>query len=483
MSRQFRRIAAFAVVLLGTSLMPLRAAKTDLDYLHWIDTAEAYFATPQELEAFKHVLSKEQFDVFIKEFWARRGETFHQDIEQRIAFADKQFAIGSRRGSQTERGRVWMILGSPSYERTNRSESGREMSSAQFGGGAPNVLDQQAIVSRTWTYKSDRLPKGLGVPELVVNFQTDVRKGYETIENPGIVEPYLKRAAAAMQASLTPAPIAAVTPAATAAATAPAPTDEEVSSASAPNGAIFTGESYISATEKPFYAVDFYLPKGSFAEVNKVTVAGVIRRGNEVVQSVRVPAEAVAYDAHGDRYVDAAVELPAGHYTGAFALATPEGKILSASKGDFDVVAPDFVGISRTLMTSNINAFDKQHPFDPFTFVATKYAVKGDRQFHATDKIAYFTAVSNPTASPQPSMTLKMKVTKDGKPFASTPPVPADLTQTGPHTYLVATQFDPGTFKPGHYTLELTLKDQNAPKTSDAYTKGYVSTTTFDVVE
>lgn len=482
MSRQFPRIAACVIVAFVACLVPLHAAKTDLDYLHWSDTAEAYFATPEEIEALKHAISQQQFDAFISNFWAKRGAAFHQEVERRIAFADKQFAMPDRRGSETQRGRVWIILGSPSFERTDRASSGREMGAATFGGGGPNVLDQQAIVSRTWTYKTDRLPKDLGVPELVVHFQTDVRKGYETIENPGIVEPYLKKAAAHLQAAFGLLQQMSRPPAA-AAATAPAPTDEQVSSASAPNGAIFTGESYISATEKPFYAVDFYLPKGSFAEVNKVTVAGVIRRGNEVVQSVRVPAEAVAYDAHGDRYVDAAVELPPGHYSGAFALATPEGRIVSASKSDFDVVAPDFVGISRTLMTSNINAFDKQHPFDPFTFVATKYAVKGDRQFHATDKIAYFTAVSNPAANPQPSMTLKMKVTKDGKPFASTPPVPADLTQTGPHTYLVATQFDAGTFKPGHYTIEIMLKDINAPKTSDAYTKGYVSTTTFDVVE
>ena len=49
-------------------------------------------------------------------------------------------------------------------------------------------------------------PGYLKVPELTVKFQTDVRRGYETIENPGLIEPYLKKAAAYLQSTFKGAP-------------------------------------------------------------------------------------------------------------------------------------------------------------------------------------------------------------------------------------------------------------------------------------
>jgi hypothetical protein len=80
-------------------------------------------------------------------------------------------------------------------------------------------------------------------------------------------------------------------------------------------------------------------------------------------------------------------------------------------------------------------------------------------------------------------MAMRMKISKDGKVIESTPLSPADLQQTGPHTYLLATQFQPNTFTPGRYTLELTLRDLNAPQNGAAYLNGYVRTVEFEVTQ
>ena len=268
-------------------------------------------------------------------------------------------------------------------------------------------------------------------------------------------------------------------------AASPVPPDDAVWGATAAlNGAFVTGEAYLSPTDKPFYAVDFYLPKGSFADVGDLTVAGVIRDSSgQQVASVRTPAKAVQYDANGDRFVDASFELPAGRYTGAFALATAGGKLLASTHNDFDVMPAEHVGLSKVLMTSRIDTLDKQLPFDPFTFVAMKYAVKGDRRFHAADKVGYFAVVANPTAAPEPSMTMKMKVSRNGKIVDSGSWMPVELAQTGPHTYLLATQFEANTLSPGHYSLDVQLRDMKADKASDAYTKGYQAKAEFDVVQ
>src|SRR5213079_997959 len=113
---------------------------------------------------------------------------------------------------------------------------------------------------------------------------------------PGLIEPYLKRAADYFVANFkapagsAPAPTPPAIKAAVAAA--PVPPDDAVwGAANALNGAIVTGESFISPTDKPFYALDFYLPKGSLESIGDITVAGVIRDGSgQQVASVRTPA-------------------------------------------------------------------------------------------------------------------------------------------------------------------------------------------------
>ena len=52
-----------------------------------------------------------------------------------------------------------------------------------------------------------------------------------------------------------------------------------------------------------------------------------------------------------------------------------------------------------------------------------------------------------------------------------------DHEPPGPHTWLVGTQFEANTFKPGHYGLELQLRDTKAEPAKD-----YVTKTEFDVL-
>ena len=200
------------------------------------------------------------------------------------------------------------------------------------------------------------------------------------------------------------------------------------------------------------------------------------------MRQFREQADLQAYGDSGDRYVDRSVALPPGKYEGMFALFTPEGTTMLASRRvQFSVPEKSAARASAVLLTSQINELEKQGSLDPFTFVATKYAVKGNRRFRPAEKIGLFTVVANPAGDPKPSMTMKMIVSKDGKVVDRTPPEPAPLTQTGPHTWLIGTQFDANTFKPGHYSIEVQLRDMNADKASEAYAKGYVSTTEFDV--
>ena len=452
------------VLLAATSVV---AQQKGPNYLEWCDSPEAYFLTTQERGQCESLISKDEVDKFVQNYWTSHGDKFRRDLMARIDAADKYFSMKDRKGSTTERGRVFIILGSPTRQTDNRTTTAQGGFGTNIGGA--NSIERQAVVRTEWFYRKDRLPQELGVPELDIFFQTDVLRGYETIENPGIIEPYLHRYVDWFVGKPGTTTAAVPTP------QAQASTPDLWASTANLNGVYFTGEPFISPTEKPFYAYSFYLPK-SFNAPSDVVLIGSIKDSNgNAIASFRQPATPSSYDESGDRYADGAVELAPGKYSGAFALYTADGsKLLASSRTDFEVPEVSTMRVSRPFLTSHIDTLDKQAAFDPWTFVAMKYAVKGNAKFRKSDSIGWFTYVANPAGNP-PSMTMKFKVTKDGKVIDSSPLMPADLQQTGPHTYLVATRFDPNTLQPGHYSVELTLRDAAA--------KSYTASTEFDVVQ
>jgi len=471
-------------------LFPLCAIAQTHDFHAWINSPDAYFATNEERDAWKNVLTSGDADRFIEAYWKKRGEQFKKDVHSRIERADELFSLGETPGSRTEKGRVWMLLGAPSREQTD--ERGSTMVQGFLGTGSMqnNSVERGAILTQRWIYKRDRLPPEIAIAELVIKFQTDTGRGHQVIENPGLVEPYLKKVAAYYtnrSLAVTAAPAAATASAAaveTTAATTPGAEDPLWHAAENLAGSFFEADSYIAMNETPFYAVSFYLPQSAtaFADVKSVLIVGLVKNAEgQQVAAVRKQVPVKSYGSSGDRFVDQSFALPPGKYSGSFALFTPEGTTLLANRRtEFAVQAANETTLSQLLPTAQIEDFQKQQPLDPFTFVAMKYAVKGDHRFTTKDKVAFFTVISNPPGDPSPSLTMSMKIFRDGKLLHRTPAEPAALTQTGPHTWLVGPAFDPGTFEAGQYAIEVQLKDLNAPK-ENASAKSYSSRTEFRV--
>jgi GWxTD domain-containing protein len=472
-------VAAFVVVSVA---MPLfAAAGKPVTLLDWINSPQAYFVTAEERNQWElTVTSEAKAKEFIDEYWRRRGPDFERQVMARIEFADETFGFGGIPGSQTPRGRVWMILGSPTNVREIRSLV------TPGGFGPNNAIEQRGRMTVVWTYQPDRLPKELGLPKLTVNFIEDMQHVIEYVDNISEIEPQLHRAVELFASSRALAPTQRAELTAPQPKIAAIPAEDPLWKVQENLGGTFvTAEPFISPTEEPFYAVSFFVPKNAaaFANLKSVLFVGLVKNAEgQVVGNVREQADLQAYGDTGDRYVDRSVALPAGKYEGVFALFTPEGTTMLASRRvQFTVPEKSAPRASAVLLTSLVNEIEKQTPFDPFTFVATKYAVKGNRRFRPTEKIGLFTVIANPAGEPKPSMTLKMIVSKDGKVIDRTPPEPAPLMQTGPHTWLIGTQFDANTFKPGHYAIEMQVRDMNADKASEAYAKGYVGTAEFDV--
>ena len=476
--RLFRFLVA-AMLVAGAALPLLAdAANKPVTLLDWINSPQAYFLTADERNQWDlNVKSESKAKDFIDEYWRKRGPEFKRQVMGRIEFADKTFGFSGIPGSQTPRGRVWMILGSP----TNVREIRRGVttpSSATFG--VNNSVEQRGRATVVWTYRPDRLPKELGLPSLTINFIQDMQHSMENIDNVGNVEPQLRRAIEIFAGTK------ALAPTLRAELTVPQPKIADVPSEDPLwkvqenlGGTYMTAEPFISPTEEPFYAVSFFVPKddAAFKDLKSVLFVGLVKSADgAVIANLREQADLQPYGDSADRYVDRSIALAPGKYDGVFALFSPEGTTMLASRrASFTVPEKTAPHASSVLLTSEIKELEKQFPLDPFTFVATKYAVKGNRRFRAGEKIGFFTVVANPSGEPQPSLTLKMTVSRDGKVVSRTPPEPAPLTQTGPHTWLIGTQFEANTFKPGHYAIEVQLRDAKAPNAS------YVSTAEFDV--
>ena len=84
----------------------------------WINSPEAYFVTSEERALWdRTVLTDEQAKAFVDQYWQKHGAAFKREVLTRLEAADKYFGMGGVPGSKTAKGRVFMILGSPSNQR------------------------------------------------------------------------------------------------------------------------------------------------------------------------------------------------------------------------------------------------------------------------------------------------------------------------------------------------------------------------------
>jgi len=116
MKRNF--ILLFILILLAPSL--LSEENLSQEHKNWLETVSAII-TKTEREIFLKLKTEEERNRFIQIFWKQRDplpdtnqNEFYQEYMRRVQFADANFGHQtSRRGSQTERGYFYLLLGPP----------------------------------------------------------------------------------------------------------------------------------------------------------------------------------------------------------------------------------------------------------------------------------------------------------------------------------------------------------------------------------
>jgi GWxTD domain-containing protein len=125
----------------------------------------------REKREWQTLLSLADRTRFIEDFWRRRDPTpqtpeneFRDTFERRVAFADRVFASSASRGSVTDRGKVFVLLGEPSSV-LRRPITNRD---------AIRVMENEIIngTIELWTYTRERLPITIAKKGVIFRFVT-----------------------------------------------------------------------------------------------------------------------------------------------------------------------------------------------------------------------------------------------------------------------------------------------------------------------
>jgi GWxTD domain-containing protein len=153
-----------------------------------------YFMTKEEKLAFQALQSTAERVEFVHRFWQRRNPAQKEEFERRLRFADMKFKQDETRGTETDRGLVFVLLGPPSYvgqsplrpeddpmqvsRNAPTSETVRNADGSTSTLFVPRVaLSAKALqgIRETWHYRRDRLPKEVRFTE--VNFEFHTKDG------------------------------------------------------------------------------------------------------------------------------------------------------------------------------------------------------------------------------------------------------------------------------------------------------------------
>lgn len=171
----------------------------------WIGGPARHLLTDKEVRTFKKLQSDDERRDFVRRFWdvldpdpRTAVNEFEVEFHRRVQYADANFSTESSKGSETDRGMVFVVLGPPSYAARSplrRSQDplqvlrGTQTSSVADGkgghalvrvesGALPLSVAEVEGEIESWYYRRDRVPRGIPYNELQFMFVS--RTGYGT---------------------------------------------------------------------------------------------------------------------------------------------------------------------------------------------------------------------------------------------------------------------------------------------------------------
>src|SRR5436190_494434 len=142
-------------------------AQVSPQYRDWGNSGVRYLMMKQEKTDWASLKTDADAQAFIELFWARRDPTpdtpineLRQQIEPRIAEADKRFGFGKTPGSQTARGLAYALFGDPSQIVTRITRAS----------GTAGALFQRPTHIEVWIYRNEAAERVTGTKALDIAF-------------------------------------------------------------------------------------------------------------------------------------------------------------------------------------------------------------------------------------------------------------------------------------------------------------------------
>ncbi|HYI10390.1 MAG TPA: GWxTD domain-containing protein [Thermoanaerobaculia bacterium] len=524
-----RNLRLYACALLLVVAATNSDAALSKEYADFPKGPAQHLLTEEERTQWKNIKSDDAAKAFIDLFWARRdpspGTAANESrdlFDRLVQTADGNFREPAKKGSLTDRGKVFILMGGPT--RILRSGSGPKstiQTPAQMnttgGMGTPSNSSsvQDYSPKELWTYEQAKVQYTLGQPIAEIAFidqygsgdykmekvnSTDNKSLFERIaKNAWITQPNLTEvpqyASAAPVALTASAPVALTTTAAVAPAkltafssdTLRVAIDEARASKAASDALFLSYGEFITAEGEHFVPVQLYAPKsaGLTAGPGMTFFGSVVNEVGEQVAIYEEPATLVA--SNDDVFYAKSIALGPGKYTGVFGLAK-DGKPVSVIAKPIVVQGLDKAapGVSRLLLSGNVYPLSEaQLPTDPFAFGGLKVVPRSNQIFRQAEDLWYFVETRNPGIDPattQPKISMKVTIngkTNEDKPVKIAGPAevvqPIELKGVTGH-WGVGQAIPLATIKPGTYTMTVKITDMTLDKS-------YEVSETFKVVQ
>jgi GWxTD domain-containing protein len=466
------------------------------EHTEWAKGPASYLMTKEEAAQWKNITSDEQAQKFVDLFWARRDPTpataeneFKALFDERVRYSDEKFAYRGKKGSMTDRGKLFILFGAPS--KAERATTPDRPSTGS--------ITEPEEVSLVWLWEGDAATKNFNLRraeiKLVDRFANgdyrietgavNVGNAQQRVVTAAITQPNLTEVPKYGQAAapVAMAPVAAPVAAPAAPAAAPAMTEFKtpafktaVTEFKAAKKNPYDKPIYVSWSEsvtsegETFVPVSVYVPKAAgLAASQSVTFFGSVEdaSGNPVA----VFEEPVTLNAtKDDVFFDKSLKLPAGKFRGTFGIADA-GKPVTMISTDMQLAGTIDTAAEATsgLILSN-NIFPMavaQTPTEPYAFGGLKVVPKGDKAFSQADDLWYFIEIRNPGLGEDKMPKLQAKIEVEGtdttgkKVKMSAPPSEAHATEFKGMTghWGIGSAIPLATFKPGSYSMSIKLMD------------------------
>jgi GWxTD domain-containing protein len=193
--------SALADAFVAFRAAPALAAAVDQT---WGESAVRFLMTKEEKADWSRLSEPAARGEFVALFWQRRDPSpetpeneYRDQVERRIEFADAHFAQGEKKGSLTDRGMVFVLMGPPSYVasvllkieddpiQAARSAPRTQVVTGPTGRAGTLVVTPQPMTAEKiqgtrefWHYLRDRVPRTVVRNEVILEFVT--KEGYGT---------------------------------------------------------------------------------------------------------------------------------------------------------------------------------------------------------------------------------------------------------------------------------------------------------------